>query len=128
MSWQSFHFSMNRFPSLFLMAAWYSNKWISYNLCNQLQSCLETFGITNNFEGIIFIHTSLLPCTDSWYKWLLLESLEKSVCTFRMVITIANCPSKRVSQFNYHQQWMRVFLHILENSTCFLSFSILIGR
>lgn len=67
-SWHSFHLSMNRFPSLFLMAAWYSNIRISYNLCKQPQSCLWSFAIMNNFEGIIFKHTTRLMCTLSHKK------------------------------------------------------------
>lgn len=31
-SWQSFHFIMNSFFSLFLMTAWYSDIWITHNL------------------------------------------------------------------------------------------------
>lgn len=63
MSWQSFPFSVNRFLSLFVMAALYSNIWTSYNLCEQSQFCLYSSAITKNFKGIIFIYTPLLTCT-----------------------------------------------------------------
>lgn len=93
-SWRSFCLHMNRFPSLFLVATWYSNIWISYNLCKQPQSCLWSFAIMNNFEGIIFIHTSWLTCTVI-RKWLLPEFLDQSICTFTMLINIAELSSKQ---------------------------------